>query len=111
MTIIQSEIFINATTDKIWSILSDPELLEKYDPSVKKSALISDRKTGIGARRRVDMRDGKNWFEEKITAFNTNEALAYELTACPFPIYRLYHSYSFEKTGNQTKVKQVRKYM
>ena len=56
------------------------------------------------------MLDGKNWFEEKITEYKTNEALTYELTACSFPVHKLKHSYSFEKIGNQIRVQQVMDY-
>ena len=45
-----------------------------------------------------------------ITVFRPNEALTYQLTDCSFPIKGLKHSYSFEKIGNQTKVKQVMEY-
>jgi ribosome-associated toxin RatA of RatAB toxin-antitoxin module len=110
MATINNEILIITSADAIWDILSDPELLEKYDPTVKKSVLISGQRKGIGAGRRVDMRDGKNWFEEKITVHEPMQALTYELTACSFPIHRLQHSYSFEKTGSQIKVKQLMKY-
>jgi hypothetical protein len=56
------------------------------------------------------MKDGKNWFEEKVTQWVPNEALTYELTACSFPVHRLSHTYSFEQVGPQTKVKQVMEY-
>lgn len=107
---IQNEIIVNSSVEKIWSILTDLELLEKYDPTVKKSTLISTEKTGLEAKRKVLMSDGKNWFDEKITAFKPNEALTYQLTDCSFPIKGLKHSYSFEKIGNRTKVKQTMEY-
>ena len=110
MATINNEIIINASLDKVWSILTDLELLDKYDPTVKKSTLISADKTGIGAKRKVNMLDGKNWFDEKVTVFKPNEALTYQLTDCSFPIKGLQHSYSFEKLGNQTKVKQLMEY-
>ena len=110
MATIHNEITVNASVEKVWSILTDLELLEKYDPTVKKSTLISTEKTGIGAKRKVDMLDGKNWFDEKITVFNPNEALTYQLTECSFPIKELRHSYNFERIGTQTKVKQVMEY-
>lgn len=57
------------------------------------------------------MRDGKNWFEEKCTAFKPNETLVYELTACSFPVKGLKHAYSFENVGGgKVKVKQVMQY-
>ncbi|MEO8149882.1 MAG: SRPBCC family protein [Bacteroidia bacterium] len=110
MATIHNEITINATTEKVWQLLTDLEMLDKYDPTVKKSTLVSTGKTGLGAKRKVLMLDGKNWFDEKVTVFKPNEALTYELTACSFPIHKLKHSYSFEKVGNQTKVKQVMEY-
>jgi ribosome-associated toxin RatA of RatAB toxin-antitoxin module len=107
---IVNEISINAPIEKIWSILTDLALLDQYDPTVKKSTLISNDRTGLGAKRRVTMFDGKNWFEEKVTVFEINKALTYQLTDCSFPIKGLKHSYSFEKTGNEIKVRQVMEY-
>jgi len=110
MATIHNEITVNAGIDKVWNMLTDLELLDKYDPTVKKSTLVSAEKTGIGAKRKVMMLDAKNWFDEKVTVFKPNEALTYQLTECSFPIKWLTHSYSFEKIDNQTKVKQVMEY-
>ena len=110
MAILYNEITINASIEKIWEALSSIENLDKFDPTVKKSTAITQEKSGIGSKRKVDMLDGKNWFEEKITLFKINEALVYQLTDCSFPINGLKHSYSFEKIGKQTKVKQVMEY-
>ncbi len=105
-----NDITINASPDKIWNILTDLELLDKTDPTVKKATLISENKTGLNAKRKVLMQDGKNWFDEKITVFKPNEELVYQLTDCSFPIKGLKHAYSFQKNGNQTKVQQVMEY-
>jgi len=105
-----NDITINAPIDKIWSILTDLELLDKTDPTVKKATLISNNKTGLEAKRKVLMQDGKNWFDEKITVFKPNEELVYQLTDCSFPIKGLKHTYSFQKIGNQTKVQQEMEY-
>ena len=105
-----NDITINAPIDKIWNVLTDLELLDKTDPTVKKATLISENKTGIEAKRKVLMQDGKNWFDEKITVFKPNEELVYQLTDCSFPINGLKHTYSFQKIGNQTKVQQVMEY-
>jgi ribosome-associated toxin RatA of RatAB toxin-antitoxin module len=110
MATIHNEITVNASVDKVWTMLTDLELLDQYDPTVKKSTLVSSKKTGIGAKRKVLMLDGKNWFDEKVIVFKPNEALTYQLTDCSFPIAGLKHSYSFEKIGNRTKVQQVMEY-
>src|SRR5687768_12784226 len=110
MSVIHNEILIQAPVDKIWDVLASPGLLERYDPTVLKSTLISDVQTSLSAKRRVNMQDGKNWFEEQITVYKRNEALTYELTACSFPVSKLKHSYTFEKIGQQTKVSQTMEY-
>jgi ribosome-associated toxin RatA of RatAB toxin-antitoxin module len=110
MTTLHNEILIDAPLDRIWEALSNIETLEKYDPTVKRSQAVSIELNGIGAKRKVTMKDGKNWFEEKVTAWKPNKALTYELTACSFPVHQLKHSYSFELLGHQVKVKQVMEY-
>lgn len=110
MATILNQITINAPIDKIWEALSNVEELEKYDPTVKKCAVLSESKNGIGAKRKVTMKDGKNWFEEKCTVSKPNEALTYELTNCSFPVQNLNHSYTFEQNGNRTTVKQIMDY-
>lgn len=110
MARLNNEITINAPIEKVWAALSTSEELEKFDPEVKRSSSTSDAKTGEGAKRKVDMLDGKNWFEETCTVSKINEALTYELTACSFPVKGLKHSYSFETVGKQVKVMQEMNY-
>ena len=110
MATIHNEITISAPIEKIWDALSNMEKLDQYDPTVKKSKVLTESKSGIGARRKVDMKDGKNWFDETCTVWKPNEALTYELSACSFPMKSLKHSYSFENLGDQVKVKQVMQY-
>jgi ligand-binding SRPBCC domain-containing protein len=110
MATIRNEIIIDAPIEKVWKALTEIDWLEKYDPTVKKSIALTNTKSGVGAKRKVEMLDGKNWFEERVAEFKTNEAITYELTACSFPIHKLQHSYSFETVGGKTKVKQVMAY-
>ena len=110
MPTIHNDIIINAPMKRIWEALTIVDLLETYDPTVKKSTAISNIKSGIGAKRKVDMIDDKNWFEEECTISKTNESLTFELTACSFPVHSLKHDYSFEKAEDKTRVKQVMNY-
>ncbi len=56
------------------------------------------------------MKDGKHWFKEKVIEFEPGERLAFELTACNFPIKRLTHAYSFSEADGETTVTQVMRY-
>lgn len=110
MTTLYNEITINAPIEKIWDALANIDELDKYDPTVKKSTPLTTAKNGFGTKRKIDMLDGKNWFEEQVTVYEPSRALAFESTACSFPVHQLKHSYSFQPVGNQTKVKQVMEY-
>ncbi len=111
MTVLHNEITIAAPMERIWAALANLEELEKYDPTVRRSTATTPSKSGLGSARRVEMRDGKNWFEEKCTVLQPHEALAYELTACSFPVHGLQHTYRFEKTGDgKITVRQVMQY-
>lgn len=110
MTTLHNRITINASVDELWKVLSDLEELDQYDPTVRSSTIISDQRTGLNAKRKVLMRDGKNWFEEKVTEFEPGRALCYQLTDCSFPIEGLRHSYRFKPTPTGTEVEQVMEY-
>ena len=47
MAIIHNEITVNASIDAVWVMLVNPELLDQYDPTVKKSTLISPEKRAL----------------------------------------------------------------
>ena len=106
MNTLKNEILIDAPIENIWEALAITDKLDSYDPTVKKSTATSNIKSGVGASRKVEMLDGKNWFEETCTTYEPNTALTYTLTACSFPVHKLYHDYSFEQVGDKTRVTQ-----
>jgi ligand-binding SRPBCC domain-containing protein len=106
MNTLHNEILIKAPIEKIWEALTVVDKLDSYDPTVKKSVATTSNKSGIGAGRKVDMLDGKNWFEETCTVYEPNKALTYTLTDCSFPVHKLYHDYNFEKVGGKVRVTQ-----
>lgn len=110
MAILYNNISIAAPLAYVWAVLSDLEALEKYDPTVARSEVISEIKTGTGSSRKVHMADGKNWFEEIITEWQPNQELEIRLTNCTFPIKRLRHSYRLTEDDGNTVVYQVMDY-
>lgn len=111
MTTLKNEIIIKAPIDKIWEELSILDRLTHYDPGVKALNVLSQNKKGKGAKRWVEMNDGKNWFEETCTIYQENVDLKYELNACSFPVQSLFHRYKFEKISENTyKVIQSQSY-
>jgi ligand-binding SRPBCC domain-containing protein len=104
MTTLTNSISIDAPVDRVWSILANLTELADYDPTVGAVEETS------ASSRRVTMRDGKHWFEERLAASEPNTSLEYELTACNFPIARLSHRYSFAARDGHTTVTQVMDY-
>ncbi len=111
MTTLKNDIIINAPIEKIWKELSTLDRLALFDPGAKESNVLTENKIGKGAKRRVEMNDGKNWFEETCTVYDENKDLKYELNACSFPVHNLFHRYKFEKNDdNKYKVIQTQSY-
>ena len=111
MAIIKNKIIINAPIEKIWFELATLDRLGLYDPGAKISNVLTQNHSGIGAKRRVDMEDGKNWFEEECTVFVENQDLKFELTACSFPVHSLNHRYTFKKLNeNSYEIGQIQSY-
>ena len=110
MTTLHNEILIVASIDKVWEALTQIEMLEKFDPTVLRSVATTATKSGLGAKRKVTMRDGKNWFEEEVTAFHPKQGLGYSLKACSFPINDLRHTYIIASINETVRVQQTMEY-
>lgn len=110
MATINNSITINAKPDKVWDALANMEVLHLIDRTVKQTSQISAHNTGLGASRKVDMKDGKNWFKEKISVWQPNEQLSFQLIDCSFPVNDLRYDYLFSTDGTVTTVTQIMNY-
>ena len=45
MATLYNKITLNAIIEKVWALLTNLKLLDQYDPTVKKSTLVSSEKT------------------------------------------------------------------
>lgn len=112
MPTLKNSVVINASIERIWSELSNLEKVAKHDPLAKTATILGEQQTGVNSRRKVEMSDGKNWFEETCTVFKENESIKFELSACSFPVHSLHHEYQFRKiTETQTEVSQIQSYV
>lgn len=109
MTVLENAIPIDATPEKVWSVLASLDALAEYDPGVSKVEIVSVTRQGLGAERRCDLRPG-GWFKERVTDWRPNEALSFELYACTLPLRRLRHSYRLTSEGGATLVRQRMEY-
>jgi len=109
MTVLDNSIRIDAPPGKVWSVLASLEALDRYDPGVIKSEIVTPKREGPGAARRCDLKPG-GWFKERVVAFEPNESLSFELFECTLPVRRLKHSYTLTPDGSGTVVHQRMEY-
>jgi uncharacterized protein YndB with AHSA1/START domain len=113
MTTLTNQITIAAPRGAVWQALTGLDLLDQYDPGVRSSQLVGEQASGLGAQRRCDLRPA-GWFIERVAAWRPEEALAFELVTCSFPVRSLRHDYTLtqaaDHTGARTIVTQVMTY-
>ena len=109
MTVLENAIRIDASLEKVWSVLSALDALDRYDPGVTRSEVVTATREGPGSARRCDLAPG-GWFKEKVSDWHPNRSLSFELLECTLPVRRLKHSYTLTRDGSATVVRQTMEY-
>src|SRR5437764_1014105 len=109
MTVLENSIRIDAPPERVWSVLASLDALDRYDPGVAKSEIVTPLREGPGSARRCELKPG-GWFKEKVTDWNPNTSLSFELFECTLPVRRLKHSYTLSPDGPGTVVRQRMEY-
>jgi ligand-binding SRPBCC domain-containing protein len=109
MTVLENSIRIDATPGEVWSVLASLDALDRYDPGITKSEIVTPAREGPGSARRCDLKPG-GWFKERVADWKPNEALSFELFECTLPVRRLKHSYTLTPDGSGTVVRQRMEY-
>lgn len=63
MTVLDNTIRIDAPSEKVWTILAALDALDRYDPGVIRSEIVTPTREGRGAARRCDLKP-RGWFKE-----------------------------------------------
>jgi uncharacterized protein YndB with AHSA1/START domain len=109
MTILENSIHIDAPPERVWKVLACLDLLDRYDPGVTKSEIVTSSREGLGSARRCDLKPG-GWFKEKVADWKPNESLSFELFECTLPVRSLKHSYTLTPERSGTTVRQRMEY-
>jgi len=109
MTILENSIRIDAAPAKVWRVLTALDELDRFDPGVAKSEIVTPSREGPGSARRCDLKPG-GWFKEKVAEWKPNESLSFELFECSLPVRRLKHRYTLTPDGAGTIVRQRMEY-
>ncbi len=101
MTKLHHEIKINAPVEKVWQVLADLESVRFSNAMVKTVKIISPNKEGVGSARYCDFHDGK-FVEERVTAFEPNRSISFELYKHQWPLVFMRWTDRLEKHDNGT---------
>jgi hypothetical protein len=109
VTILESSIEIAASPARVWELLGTLDALERYDPGVARSRITSSERSGVGATRQCDLRPG-GWFRERVTSWEPERSLGFELVECTLPVRRLKHHCVLTTISGGTRVHQRMEY-
>lgn len=109
MTVLESSIEIAVSRARVWELLGTLDALERYDPGVTRSTIMSRERTGVGATRQCDLKPG-GWFRERVTTWEPERAVGFELYECTLPVRRLKHDYVLTSIAGGTRVQQRMEY-
>jgi uncharacterized protein YndB with AHSA1/START domain len=78
---------IAAEAAAVWALLQDFEHIDAFNPNLARSCHIGDApREGLGAERRCDLKDGRNWIKERVVDWRPGEGYTVEIYAGTLPI-------------------------
>lgn len=87
MTTLRAERDIAASVAVVWTLLKDFQNIDAFNPNLSRSFHIGDTPLeGVGAERRCELKDGRNWIEERVIDWRTGESYTVEIYAGTMPI-------------------------
>jgi len=81
----EQTLIVNIPAEKIWSILEDYSSVARFAPTIKSSPIVSDIKSGVGAKRRCTFNDGSSLVEE-ITEYTQGEGFRMDMSEHSMPL-------------------------
>ncbi len=78
---------MNENVEAVWKVLDDYGTVYKYNPGVESSEILSEEKTGLGARRVCHFYDGSS-LKETIIKYVPNQGYSFMLSDFSLPLKR-----------------------
>jgi ribosome-associated toxin RatA of RatAB toxin-antitoxin module len=92
---------VNASADKIWSVLSDFSSIERTSHAVESSPLLSQIKKGVGTKRKCYFYDNKSVVEE-IIRYEEGRSFRMVLSEFSMPMKSIEAELSVEKVNENS---------
>jgi hypothetical protein len=108
-TVLKNSIHIEASPARVWAVLARLDVLQEYDPGIRRSEVSSEQASGLGADRRCEIAGG-GWFRERVTVWQPEHELEFTLHECTLPVRSLRHHYSLTPERGGTRIDQTQEY-
>jgi len=94
---------VAASPERVWAALADFGHISRWADNVDHSTLLTDRRDGVGAVRRVQL--GRNALLETIVEWEPGSGLAYSVEGLPPVVRGVVNAWSLEDAGGATVVR------
>ncbi len=102
MTVVRSNVQIDAPVDKVWRTLADLGSIDKWNPGVAKSYATSEATQGEGATRHCDLESGNAQLEERAFDWREGEGYKIDVYKSTLPLKRNIVAFEIEPSGDGT---------
>ncbi len=94
---------VKAPLDIVWAVWDDYGNVDKFHPLLSDSHIVANEslKTGIGAKRQCNLKDGKNWIREEIIEHTPNEKIVINAYDGTMPLKKAVVSFDFKAINAQ----------
>lgn len=82
---INEEMRVNLPAGKVWAVLDDFGGIERYAPTIKRSPILTEKATGLGAKRRCEFYSGGS-LREEIVDYRDGQSMTLELSEHGMPV-------------------------
>ena len=109
MTTIHHEVHANCPPERVWTLLSDLEAVQHYNPTVRVVTVQGSRRTGVGAERACELVPiGR--VVERVTHWEEGRAVGIEVAESDWPIHFMRWVTRVEPVGASTRITQSLEY-
>lgn len=109
MGTLHHEIRIDAPIETVWKAVADLVAVQRWNPMVASARYVSDKREGIGAARRCELKP-KGWVEERVWEWSPPSIIGLEVAASEWPIVFMKWRTELHKDGGATRMSQEMNY-
>ena len=91
---------IDAPVEQVWNSWDDFGSIDVFNPNLSKSFLLpGSRQTGLGATRQCDLKDGKNYIQERIIEYVPQRRIVVDIFNGTIPLKKAVAEIDIEAAG------------